>query len=47
MNIRNEVEMIKDQIISWRRYFHENPELSFQEFNTAKKITSRIKINGL
>lgn len=37
MNIRNEVNLIKDQIISWRRYFHENPELSFKEFNTAKK----------
>ena len=46
MNIRNEVEMIKDQIISWRRYFHENPELSFQEFNTAKKITSELKSMG-
>ena len=46
MNIRNDVEMIKDQIISWRRYFHENPELSFQEFNTAKKITSELKSMG-
>ena len=42
MNIRNEVNLIKDQIISWRRYFHENPELSFKEFNTAKK-TINIK----
>ena len=40
MNIRNEVKMIKKQIISWRRYFHEKPELSFKEFNTAKIITS-------
>ena len=46
MNIRNEVKMIKKQIISWRRYFHENPELSFKEFNTAKKITSELKSMG-
>ena len=43
MNIRNEVKMIKKQIISWRRYFHEHPELSFKEFNTAQKITSELK----
>ena len=47
MNIRNEVNLIKDQIISWRRYFHENPELSFKEFNTAKKINSELKSMGL
>ena len=47
MNIRNEVKIIKDQIISWRRYFHENPELSFKEYNTAKKITSELKSMGL
>ena len=47
MNIRNEVKMIKKQIISWRRYFHENPELSFKEFNTAKIITSELKSMGL
>ena len=38
MNIRNEVEMIKDQIISWRRYFHENPELSFQSLILRRKL---------
>ena len=47
MNIRNEVNLIKDQIISWRRYFHENPELSFKEFNTAEKINSELKSMGL
>ena len=47
MNIRNEVNEIKDQIISWRRYFHEYPELSFKEFNTAEKINSELKSMGL
>ena len=47
MNIRDEVNLIKDQIINWRRYFHENPELSFKEFNTAKKINSELKSMGL
>ena len=47
MNIRSEVKAIKDQIISWRRYFHENPELSFKEFDTAKKINLELKSMGL
>ena len=46
MNIRNEVNLIKDQIINWRRYFHENPELSFKEFDTAKKIIEELEINA-
>ena len=37
MNIRSEVKAIKDQIISWRRYFHENPGLRIKELDTAKK----------
>ena len=47
MNIRSEVQDIKDQIISWRRYFHENPELSFKEFDTAKKIKEELELMGL
>jgi len=27
---------LEDQVIEWRRYFHENPELSNQEFNAAE-----------
>ena len=47
MNIRSEVQDIEDQIISWRRYFHENPELSFKEFDTAKKIKEELELMGL
>ena len=34
-------QLIKDiepKVISWRRHFHENPELSNREFNTGKYI---------
>ena len=47
MNIRSEVQDIEDQIINWRRYFHENPELSFKEFDTAKKIKEELELMGL
>lgn len=30
--------MIKDKIIQYRRYFHQNPEIGFQTYNTARYI---------
>lgn len=33
-----EVEEVYDQMISWRRHLHENPELSFKEENTARMV---------
>ncbi|HFG8827939.1 TPA: amidohydrolase, partial [Staphylococcus argenteus] len=27
-----------NRVIEWRRYFHQYPELSEQEFNTTQKI---------
>ncbi len=38
---------IEEQVIEWRRYFHENPELSNREFNTAKKIAKHLNDLGL
>lgn len=34
-------------VIEMRRYFHENPELSFQEYNTAERIEKELKDMGL
>ena len=36
-----------EEIISWRRYLHQNPELSFQESNTAKFIANRLRSFGI
>ncbi len=47
MNIRLEIKQIKDEIIKWRRDFHQYPELSFKEIRTAEKITSELKFMGL
>jgi amidohydrolase len=35
------------QVVEWRRWFHENPELSNREFNTAKKIEEILREMGL
>lgn len=36
-------EKVKDEIILWRRHFHENPELSYQEFQTSDYIYNLLK----
>jgi amidohydrolase len=36
-----------NQVKTWRRYFHEYPELGFQEFRTAEHIFSVLKQLGL
>lgn len=45
--ILNDIDAIEQQLIDWRRYFHQNPELSNQEFNTAKKIEEHLKALGM
>ena len=41
--IVNDINKIENKVIEWRRYFHQNPELSNREFNTAKKIAKHLK----
>ncbi len=45
--IDKDIKGIEEQVIEWRRYFHENPELSNWEFKTAKKIEEFLKGLGL
>jgi amidohydrolase len=43
-------QLVKDEmpkVVEWRRYFHQNPELSNREFNTAKKIEAHLKQLGI
>ncbi|MFC4721645.1 amidohydrolase [Geojedonia litorea] len=37
---------IESKVIEWRRHFHQNPELSNQEFKTAEKIAAHLKSLG-
>ena len=38
---------LEKQLINYRHYFHENPELAFQEVLTTKKITEILKSWGI
>jgi amidohydrolase len=35
------------QVVEWRRWFHQNPELSNREFNTAEKIAQALREMGI
>lgn len=41
------IDDIEPKLIEWRRYFHQNPELSNREFKTAEKIAKHLKSLGL
>lgn len=43
----NDIMNIEQKVIDWRHYFHQNPELSNREFNTAKKIEAHLKSLGM
>ena len=40
-------KQIEDYIVKMRRYFHENPELSGEEYNTQKVILAELEGLGL
>ena len=45
MNVRDITKKYKDYIIEKRRYFHMNPEPSFNEYNTSKVVQEELKKN--
>jgi amidohydrolase len=40
-------EAVQPQVVEWRRWFHQNPELSNREFNTAKHIAGILAELGI
>ncbi|MCW8982136.1 MAG: amidohydrolase, partial [Altibacter sp.] len=42
-----DIKDIEDQVIQWRRYFHEHPELSNREYKTAEAIAKHLRSLGL
>jgi amidohydrolase len=40
------IRQYEPEFIQWRRHFHKNPELSFEEFETADFIASRLSEMG-
>ncbi len=45
--VENHVDEIEHKIIEWRRHFHQHPELSNREFETAKKVAAHLNALGL
>ncbi len=45
--LNKDCEAIEQKVIEWRRDFHQNPELSNREFETAKKIAKHLKSLGI
>ena len=46
MNVEKYLDQV--EIVNWRRYFHENPELSFHEYKTSAYIEAELeKIGGI
>jgi amidohydrolase len=46
-NVASLATKIEADVIKWRRHFHQNPELSNREFETAKTIAKYLKSLGL
>ncbi len=45
--INTMAEALEQKVIEWRRDFHQNPELSNREFETAKKIAKHLNDLGM
>lgn len=41
------INKVESKVIDWRRHFHQHPELSNREFNTAKVIAKHLQELGL
>lgn len=47
MNIKEEVNEVREEVIRLRRHFHENPELGYEEYDTARFIKQYLEQLGL
>lgn len=45
--VDEQAKALEDQVIEWRRDFHEHPELSNREFRTAEKVAEHLKSLGM
>lgn len=47
MNVKDIKDKYKDYVVEMRRYFHQYPELSYQEFETTKRICEELDKMGI
>src|SRR4051794_10935381 len=46
-DINAAAQQVLPQVIEWRRYIHQHPELSNREFNTSKLVAEKLKEFGI
>ncbi len=46
-NLKSEADLLKDQLVAWRRDFHRYPELGFQEFRTSGIVAKYLSSLGM
>ncbi|WP_081799405.1 M20 metallopeptidase family protein [Neobacillus jeddahensis] len=46
VDIQKLVEAVEEEVIQWRRHFHENPELSFEEVETSNYVFEKLHSFG-
>ena len=46
-NLHQNLDEMYNQMVEWRRHFHQYPELSFEEFETSKKIAEILTSYGI
>ena len=47
MDIREMVDLNTEQIVKWRREFHEHPELTWQEVRTGNRVAEELEKMGI
>ncbi len=47
MKVNEKVNEYKEQVIRWRREFHENPELTWQEVRTGNRVAEELEKMGI
>ncbi|MBC8026177.1 MAG: amidohydrolase, partial [Steroidobacteraceae bacterium] len=46
-DLERELDAVDARVVTWRRDFHQNPELSNRELRTAKVVADHLKKLGL
>ncbi|MDD9270156.1 M20 family metallopeptidase [Paenibacillus sp. GCM10023248] len=41
--IQTDLQAIYEEMVAWRRYLHQNPELSFHEYRTAEFVANHLR----